>query len=195
MFETNDELDIKNQLPAILSQFSDLSRRVALIEQQMKLIPDLERYGKLQEFLAAKNFREADRETTDVILEAVTKTRDTFTPEDMQKFPCIVLQVIDRLWRNYSEDRFGLSVQLQLYQELGGDADNLRSQNIDIIQKWGDRNGWRVDGKWQADNYEEWDFSLTAPIGCFPALWWRSPYGLKMINFCFLRLLECQLNW
>ena len=192
MPESNDELN--NQLPAILSQLRDLSQRVILIEQQMKLIPDLERYGKLQEFLAAGNFREADQETTNVILESAGKNRDTFTPEDMQKFPCIVLQVVDRLWRNYSQDRFGFSVQLRLYQEVGGTADTLRAQNPHFLEKVGERNGWRTNGQWQRDNYEQWDFSVAAPIGCFPALWWRSPYGLKMSNFCLLRLLDCQLT-
>ncbi|MFN9318845.1 MAG: GUN4 domain-containing protein, partial [Microcystis sp.] len=26
-----------------------------------------------------------------------------------------------------------------------------------------------------------------------PALWWKSPYGLKMVTFCFTRLIECDL--
>jgi hypothetical protein len=112
----------------------------------------------------------------------------------MQKFSCNVLQVVDRLWRDYSQNRFGFSVQLQLYQKAGGNADTLRAQSADLLQKLGDVNGWRVDGKWQGDNYEQWDFSLAAPVGCFPGVWWKSPYGLKMVNFCFLRLLECQLS-
>jgi hypothetical protein len=194
MPESSDERDINSQLAAIITELSHVSKRVAAIEEQLKLIPDLQRYGKLQEFLAAGNFREADLETSNIILEAAVKDRDTFTPEDMQKFSCNVLQVIDRLWRDYSQSRFGFSVQLQLYQELGGNADTLRAQSVDLLQKLGDRNGWRVDGKWQGDNYEQWDFSLSAPVGCFPAVWWKSPYGLKMANFCFLRLLDCQLS-
>lgn len=194
MSEPSQELDINSQLAAILSELSRISQRVALIEGQLKLIPDLERYRKLQEFLSAGNFREADRETANVILESAGKSRDDFTPEDMQKFPCNILQVIDRLWQDYSQSRFGFSVQLQLYQEAGGNTDTLRAQSADALQKLGDGNGWRADGKWQGDNYEQWDFSLTAPVGCFPATWWKSPYGLKMANFCFLRLLECQLS-
>lgn len=194
MSEPNQEVDINSQLAAILKELSALSQRVALIEGQLKLIPDLQRYGKLQEFLAAGNFRQADVETANVILETAGKSRDTFTPEDMQQFSCNVLQVIDRLWRDYSQSRFGFTVQLQLYQKAGGNADTLRAQSADLLQKLGDVNGWRVDGKWQGDSYEQWDFSLAAPVGCFPATWWKSPYGLKMVNFCFLRLLECQLS-
>lgn len=193
MSEPSQEGDINSQLAAILTELSYQSKRVAAIEEKLKLIPDLQRYGKLQELLAAGQFREADMETSNVILEAAVKNRDTFTPEDMQKFSCNILQVVDRLWRDYSQERFGFSVQLQLYQEVGGSADTLRAQSVDFLEKLGNRNGWRVDGKWQGDSYEQWDFSLAAPVGCFPAIWWKSPYGLKMANFCFLRLLECKL--
>ena len=188
------ELENSNQISEVLHQVSILSERVALIEEKLKLIPDLDRYGKLQEFLAAGNFRQADQETSSVILEAASKDRETFTPEDMQKFPCNILQVVDRIWRNYSQDRFGFSVQLQLYQEVGGNSDTLRAQSGEMLQKLGDRTGWRIDGKWQGDNYENWDFSLAAPTGCFPAIWWKSPYGMKMANYCFLRLITCNLS-
>ena len=71
------------------------------------LVPDIERYGKLQQFLAEGNFREADAETLRVILETAGRTRDTLTPEDMMRFPVNVIRVLDRLWKNYSGDHFG----------------------------------------------------------------------------------------
>ena len=193
MSEQSPELELNTQLSQILSQLKSLSDRVAFIEDKLKLISDIDRYGKLQELLAAGKFKEADEETTNVILETVAKHRDTLTPNDMEKFPCNVLQVIDRLWRSYSQDRFGFSVQLAIYQEAGGNTDTLRAQKADIVQKFGDRVGWRINGEWQGDSYEQWNFSLSAPVGCFPAMWWWSPYGLKMATYCFLRLLACQL--
>lgn len=193
MSEQSPELDINTQLSQILSQLKSLSERVARIEEQLKLVSDIDRYGKLQELLAAGKFKEADEETTNVILTTVAKSRDTLTPNEMEKFPCNVLQVIDRLWRTYSQNRFGFSVQLAIYQEVGGNSDTLRAQKADIVQKFGDRVGWRINGEWQGDNYEQWNFSLSAPAGCFPAMWWKSPYGLKMVTYCFLRLLACQL--
>ncbi len=188
--ETNDNA----QLSEILSQMKSLTQRVAYLEEKLKLVPDINRYSKLQELLKAGKFKEADAETTNVILDAANKTRETLKPGDMDKFPCNILQVIDRLWRDYSQDRFGFSVQLGIYQEVGGNLDTLRSQDTQIIQKYADRVGWRKEGKWQGDNYDNWDFSLSAPIGCFPGAWWKSPYGLKMATFCFMRLLSCNLG-
>ncbi|MEA5532922.1 GUN4 domain-containing protein [Crocosphaera sp. XPORK-15E] len=181
------------ELSEILAQLQALTDRVADLEEKLKLVSDIDRYSQLQALLKAGKFKEADQQTTQVILEAVNRDRDNMTPNDMTKLPCNILQVIDRLWRDYSGDRFGFSVQLSLYQEVGGNIDTLRSQNVDILEKYGDRVGWRKNGQWQGNNYDNLDFSLSAPVGCFPAIWWKSPYGFKMATFCFMRLIECEL--
>ncbi|HAC64263.1 MAG TPA: hypothetical protein DCF68_12160 [Cyanothece sp. UBA12306] len=194
MSEPLNEIDINSQLSEILTQVQSLNHRVADLEEKIKLLSDVDRYGKLQELLMSGQFKEADEETTRIILETVNKTRDNLKPDDMSKFPCSTLRVIDRLWRDYSQDRFGFSRQLGIYLEVGGNIDTLRSQDAQMIQKYGDRVGWRKDGQWQGDNYDNWDFSVSAPIGCFPARWWKSPYGLKMVNYCFTRLISCNLS-
>lgn len=193
MCDQSLETDINSQITEILAQLKSLSARLSHVEGKLILVSDLDRYGKLQELLAQGNFKGADTETTRVILDAVSKQRDTLTPDDMLKFPCNVLQVIDRLWKNYSQNRFGFSVQLQTYLDSGGTIDTLRAQNIEFLEKLGDRVGWRKNQQWQGKNYQEWDFSLNAPVGCFPAIWWKSPYGFKMATFCFMRLLECEV--
>ncbi|MCZ8040822.1 MAG: GUN4 domain-containing protein [Microcystis wesenbergii TW10] len=185
--------DINAQLQDILAQLQSLSERVALIEARQMLVPDIERYGKLQQFLAEGNFREADAETLRVILEAAGRTRDTLTPEDMMRFPVNVIRVLDRLWKNYSGDHFGFSAQVKLYFAVGGSINTLRTQDAETIRKFGELVGWRDKDEWRIDDYDHWDFSLAAPQGCFPALWWKSPYGLKMVTFCFTRLIECDL--
>lgn len=194
MSEPLTEIDNTSQLSEILDQLQALTQRVAYLEEKLKLVSDIDRYSKLQELLMAGKFKEADTETTNVILEAANKTRDTLTPNDMANFPCNTLQVIDRLWRDYSQNRFGFSIQLGIYQEVGGNIDTLRTQDTQIIQQYADRVGWRKEGQWQGDNYDNWDFSLSAPVGCFPGAWWKSPYGLKMATFCFMRLLSCNLG-
>ena len=162
-------------LAEILSELHSLRNKVTNLEEKLKLVSDINRYSQLQEFLKAGNFKEADQETSRVILDAVNRSRDDLTPNDMKQLPCTILQVIDKLWRDYSSDRFGFSIQLRLYTEVGGSLDTLRAQNMGILEKYGDRVGWRKNGKWQGDNYPNWDFSLSAPEGSFPAI----PMGLK----------------
>ncbi|EAZ88965.1 GUN4 domain-containing protein [Crocosphaera chwakensis] len=185
--ESNPDLSV------ILSEVQLLKEKVLYLEEKLKLVSDIHRYSQLQEFLKAGKFKEADQETSRVILDAVNRSREDLTPNDMKQLPCNILQVIDRLWRDYSSDRFGFSVQLRLYLEVGGSLDTLRSQNVNILEKYGDRVGWRKNGQWQGNNYHNWDFSLSAPQGAFPAIWWKSPYGFKMATFCFMRLIECEL--
>ncbi len=42
------------------------------------------------------------------------------TIEDVENFPCKDLHIIDKLWVKYSYDKFGFSVQKEIYQSLGG---------------------------------------------------------------------------
>ncbi len=193
MTDAQNEMEVNPQLTEILAQIQSLSARVSQVEEQLMLVTDITRYIGLQEFLSQGNFKDADLETTRVILETIGRNRDNLTPEDMSRFPCAVLQVVDRLWQHYSNHRFGFSVQLKIYQDVGGNPDTLRAQSMEMIQKFGEQLGWRVEGEWRMNDYDQWDFSLSAPMGCFPANWWRSPYGLKMVTFCFLRLIECDL--
>jgi hypothetical protein len=185
--------EINPQLQTLTSQLQALTQRVEKIENQLILIPDIERYGRLQESLIAGDFKGADFATTQIILEALNKGREDLNPETLAALPCTVLTVIDRLWRNYSQDRFGFSVQLAAYQKVGGSIDTLRTQDRKVMGAFAQEVGWLVEGKLRFEEYEQWDFSLNAPIGSFPAIWWKSPYGLKMVTFFFIRLLDCKI--
>ena len=186
-------IEISQQLTAIAEQLTTLTERVSDLENMLLLIPDVERYKKLQQFLMAGQFKEADLETTNIILETVSMKRDDLAPEVLTKFPCNVLFVIDRLWRIHSQERFGFSVQLEIYEKGGGSLDTLRTQDRKVMGVFATEVGWLVDGQLRFDVYDEWDFSLNAPRGGFPAIWWRSPYGLKMVTFFFTRLFECNI--
>lgn len=186
-------LDPSQQWAVLSEQVATLTGRIASLEEKLLLIPDVDRYSKLQELLRSGQFQAADIETTQVILETVGMKRDNLAPEVISKFPCNVLTVIDRLWRTYSQDRFGFSVQLEIYEQGGGNVDSLRTQDRKIMSSFAKEVGWLVDGELRFGAYDQWDFSLNAPRGCFPAIWWKSPYGLKMVTFFFMRLFECNI--
>jgi len=187
------EEPLASMLKTLSLQVGQLEARVVKLENKLLLLPDLDLYGQLQEFLVAGQFKEADAETTRIILSTVGKKRDELSPEMIANFPCTVLTVIDRLWRNASHNRFGFGVQLAIYQRAGGTIDTLRSQDRKVMRIFAEEVGWLVAGEVQFDTYDQWDFSLGAPQGKFPAIWWKSPYGLKMVTFFFTRLLECNL--
>jgi hypothetical protein len=174
------------------SQLFTLPERVTKIEDTLLLVADVHRFKRLQELLAAADWQQADLETIQVIL-SVTKAPDleSISPNDVRQFPCNELYVIDRLWTNYSQGRFGFSVQAQLYQSVGGSLETTIAQDYSVIERFGDRAGWRVNGNWQ--KCDDLDYTLNAPIGCHPSRWWNSPFGAKMTNYFFARLMTCEL--
>lgn len=203
--------DIENRLMALESQVSVLNEAIRVKELEAKvtelnevinelqaqfiLLPDVTRYGKLRTMLQKGDYRSADEETTRIMLEVAQEERDSLTPNDVSKYPCNSLQVIDEIWQKYSDNKFGFSVQLQIYFEVGGNIDTIRAQDFEILQKFASQVGWLNEKKEsQFENYDNWDFSLSASNGCFPAHWWKSPYGLKMVTFFFARLISCNLT-
>lgn len=189
----NNSPEISQQIQALSEQVAALTQKVEGIENQLLLIPDIDRYGSLQQALQKQDFKAADAATTTIILETLNATRDDLDPEALKRLPCTVLVVIDRLWRTYSDGRFGFSKQLAAYQNTGGSIDTLRAQDIKAMGAFAQKVGWLVEGELQFDRYDQWDFSLNAPEGSFPAIWWKSPYGLKMVTFFFMRLLACNI--
>jgi uncharacterized coiled-coil protein SlyX len=176
------------------AKVTELTMIIDDLQEQLILLPDVTRYGKLRKYLQDGNFRSADEETTRIMLEVAGEERENLTPDNVTKYPCNSLQVIDEIWQKYTDKKFGFSVQLKTYYGVGGDIDTIRAQDINILRKFADEVGW-LDEKKEAkfEDYDNWNFSLSAPDGCFPAHWWKSPYGLKMVSFFFARLISCNL--
>ena len=175
-----------------LEELSDVPAKIAQLEDHLMLVGDRYRYKALQKYLAEENWFEADKETVSIILSVTSKEIEDLTPKDIQNFPCKDLMVIDQLWRSYSGDRFGFSVQLETYHQLGGSVDSTIEQDQKLIETWGKRLGWRKDNRWL--KCKDLDFSLNAPVGCHPSRWWNSPYGSKMTNIFLSRLMSCDIS-
>lgn len=183
---------IEAQLQQFNQLLSGLTERVSRSEENFTLVADVYKYKKLRDLLAAGDLREADWETIRVI-QAITEEPnvESITPDDMRRFPCDELRVIDSLWTTHSKGRFGFSVQMQIYQSVGGSLDTTIAQDNTLIERFGEQVGWRVNGKWV--KCDDLDYTLAATIGCHPSRWWNSPFGSKMTNFFFNRLLTCGL--
>ena len=181
------------QIQQQLTQLQNLPEQVSQIQQQLLRVADVYRYEKLQSFLETGKWSEADTETINLIISLTEQPElELIRPEDIQHISCSELQVIDRLWAKYSNNRFGFSIQAKFYQELGGSLESTIEQDSKLIQKWGERLGWYKNGKWL--KCRDLDYSLNAPEGCHPSRWWNSPYGSKMTNYFLARLINCDLK-
>ena len=186
--------DTETRVQELENQVTKLTNIVRELQEQLILLPDIARYNQLQNLLKNGDLKAADIETTRIMLEVAGVERENLTPDDVSKYPCNSLKVIDQMWQKYTNQKFGFSVQLKSYYEAGGNIDTIRAQDVTVLKKFADQVGWLNENKQpKFDQYDNWDFSLSAADGCFPAHWWKSPYGLKMVTFFFARLISCNL--
>ena len=145
---------------------SDLDSTKTFINQHFPnglLTPQSERgidYSELQMLLVKQDYQSADKLTLQKLCElagdkAVQRKWVYFT--EVNQLPIADLRRIDRLWRIYSEDRFGWSKQYELWIRLGKDWERLWTQLI-----------WKsAEGTWTRYPTEFiWD--LSAPVGHLP---------------------------
>jgi hypothetical protein len=135
-------------------------------------------YRRLRDLLKAGSWQEADQETATSMLEvAGLGTQESLSSEDVEQFSLTDLTTIDFLWQKYSGGQFGFSVQWRIWTKS-------RENNTSFKEQL----GWQVIEtiihdrgvlwvKWQEEelketwlNYDETNFSLSAPIGHLPYL-------------------------
>jgi uncharacterized caspase-like protein len=134
-------------------------------------------YRKLRNLLKAKKWREADEETTNLILKlAHREQQNNLQVESIENIPETDLKTIDTLWVKYSNGRFGFSVQKDIWQSLRSSKaadyvlalaignDNVANSEtcIDFVN----RVGWRLKDSWI--EYSDLNFSDDAPPGHLP---------------------------
>ncbi|OSO94722.1 hypothetical protein B7O87_01955 [Cylindrospermopsis raciborskii CENA303] len=160
VLKKDDSWEVKDAAYSLLSsKDSELAKSSGYIHTTN--IPQI--FLKLDSLLKAQDFRAADEETQKVMLAVANREREGWLRiEDAEKFPCKKLRSIDQLWLKYSGGKFGISVQQQIYQSLGG----TKQYNQDVWSSMGDCVGWRQRGKWLS--YNDLSFSQTAPSGHLP---------------------------
>ncbi|MEB3342739.1 serine/threonine-protein kinase [Okeania sp.] len=147
----------KNQ--QLRQNFVSISNHIPLVSARgMK-------YERLRDLLAARKWKEADQETTNCMLKVAKREKEGWLDiKSIDNFPGEDLHTIDQLWMKYSNSKFGLSVQKQIYQNLGG----TREYNRKIWEAFGDQVGWRKGGSWL--RYYDLTFSLDSHcMGHLPA--------------------------
>ena len=116
-------------------------------------------YTPLETLLKAQDFQAADQMTLEKLcelagVEATQRKWLYFT--EVENFPVTDLQTINQLWLNYSEGKFGFSVQREIWLTLGKNWEKL----------W-PKIGWKAGNNWtRYPNEFTWD--LSAPKGHLP---------------------------
>jgi serine/threonine protein kinase len=156
-------------------------------------------YRKLRDLLKAGKWKQADGETSLVMLKATGREKEGWIDvESINNFPCKDLRTIDKLWVNYSNGRFGFSVQKRIWESIGGKPD---AEQLTYI-KFGEKVGWRLRDKWR--DYEDLTFSRNALQGHLPArglwdlnvgggLWVSLLLGTSRLVCLASRLEECNI--
>jgi len=120
-------------------------------------------YTRLQDLLVAEKWKEADQETTKVMLKAARREKEGYLNRDsIDNLIFYYLHMIDQCWVKYSQGRFGFSVQKKIWLECGGKVD------YETECKLGDRVGWRKGGNWL--NYDDLTFNRRAQEGHLPVV-------------------------
>lgn len=132
----------------------------------------------LAALLHGQEWQAADQVTYALMLNAAHRQREgSLTANDLALLPCPLLHRMDWLWLNASQGQFGLSVQQRLYQSLDQDFDpaSLSPANPHPFCQ---AVGWLMVTVPRPlaffKFYDFLNFSLEAPAGHLPALWyWR----------------------
>lgn len=158
-------------------------------------------YTKLRDLLSAERWKDADEEMAKKMLEVIGKDKfNGLRSEDIERFPCEDLRLIDQLWVNYSKGRFGFSVQKRIWQGLQG----TNNFNQSTYERFGDQLGWRRSSTWLP--YNNLTFNLKAseghlPVGKLLVRWWWRDFAsaddmenwINVVMSLLSRLDTCQL--
>ena len=139
-------------------------------------------YTRLRNLLNDGRWRDANKETYEVMIRAVgKKSGDWFTTDELLNFPCTDLRTIDGLWVKYSRGKFGFSVQKKIYVECGAKLDS-QYPGDKIWYKFCERVGWC-----QGDSYMEYkDLKANhsfSPAGEFPGWGWWGVRGWGWVRW------------
>jgi hypothetical protein len=121
--------------PEFRAEFSQVSQAV-----------NVSLYQQLETYLKNSQWKEGDQETNRLMLQIAGKEADQWlSQEDIQNFPCEDLRAIDKLWVDYSKDKFGFSVQKKVWMDCGGIPEQC---DFDVYKRFADQVGWITSDHW-----------------------------------------------
>lgn len=87
--------------------------------QQLEQSVNKSLYKQLEDYLREREWEEANQETYRLMIQVVGKEEEQWLePEDIKNFPCEDLRIINQLWMSHSQNKFGFSIQKEIYDSL-----------------------------------------------------------------------------
>lgn len=137
-------------------------------------------YSRLQALLQTRQWKQADRETLTVMLQAADRVKQTWlNAASLSSFPCDDLRIINQLWSNYSQNQFGFATQQQLYLTLQATTSTVRASRVphELALMFCKKVEWWLPRFEFLKYYNLLDFTSNAPTGHLPAYWfWAAPW-------------------
>ena len=123
-------------------------------------------YCQLENYLRENNWREADEETAWLFYLVMVWEDYRDWDELCQRFSLEILQNIDQLWVNFSNQMFGFRIQSSIWESLETQDLNLNIRN----EEFGRRVNWNEENEWR--DYDSMLSSISSPSVCgqLPAL-------------------------
>ncbi len=150
----------------IMVDISDLRSQVSKLSDELMLVSPVTGtdYSSLRDLLANKEWKKADEETREIMLKISKRDENGWLDRgNIEQFPWQDFRIINRLWLEYSNSKFGFSVQKQIWENIEVASNN----DFEVEKTLGDRVGWRNNNVWL--KYEELTFDLSAFEGHLPS--------------------------
>ncbi len=141
-------------------------------------------YTQLQQFLYQKNWKKADQETWVLLCKMLGKSSQSYLHyKDLENLPCQDLITLDKLWVKYSQGKFGLSIQVKIYQEVELD-----------YGKFCQRVGWLTYNPSNPNIGIE--YKSSAPMGHLPSRNWIISNGKwwQHLDILAEKFVQCHLK-
>ncbi|MBW4670293.1 MAG: GUN4 domain-containing protein [Cyanomargarita calcarea GSE-NOS-MK-12-04C] len=206
------DINVSDELAYIIDKmvYHDFRKRYHSIDKVLKafksprLNPHLldEKYTVLLACLKVKDWKGADRETVNLMLEQAGRVKQGYLDiESLKNFPCEILLTIDDLWVKYSNGRFGFSIQNRIWKEIVGGNPN---PNWEMYEQFAERVGWhkKYEIIWYGKNLI-FDIDQAPrghlPVGRFGNIFLLKKivgsfggFGLNRIEALSLKLSQCE---
>ncbi|QIR41898.1 hypothetical protein HCG51_35065 (plasmid) [Tolypothrix sp. PCC 7910] len=154
---------------------------------------------ELNNLLVNKKWQEADKRTERIMLYIANREEQGyFDPESLKKFSCDRFRHIDLLWLQNSNNRFGFSVQKEIWVKEGLKLGITEWTDDDekAYSRFASRVGWYDDGQKQYYSYSQVISKVeregdNSSIGILPESYTR--YQFQLTNHYFSRAATCKL--